>query len=311
MEYTTLGRTGLEVSVAGLGCGGPSRIGQGTGKSEKESIALIRAALDLGINFVDTATAYGTEAIVGRALSGIARDSVVVSTKNHAWRDGGTAVVDGLDASLAALKLGHVDLFHVHGVTPDGYAGVRDDVYPALLRERDKGKIRHIGITEMATEDADHAMLVRALDDGLWDVVMVAFHMMHQNGLASVFPKTQAHEVGTLIMFAVRRLFSTPERLRDELKRLAAAGEIPAWAAGESAPLGFLVHDGGAESTVDAAYRFVRHEPACDVTLTGTGDLEHLKHNVASLLRPPLPAGDVARIKELFGNLNGIGLDRR
>jgi aryl-alcohol dehydrogenase-like predicted oxidoreductase len=61
MEYTRLGRTELKVSVAGLGCGGFSRIGQGTGKSDANSISIIRKALDLGVNFIDTAAAYGTE----------------------------------------------------------------------------------------------------------------------------------------------------------------------------------------------------------------------------------------------------------
>src|SRR6185295_12337680 len=55
MDYVTLGRTGLRVSVAGLGCGGFSRLGLGTGKSEAEAIGLVRQALDLGINLLDTA----------------------------------------------------------------------------------------------------------------------------------------------------------------------------------------------------------------------------------------------------------------
>ena len=60
MEYTTLGRTGWRVSIAGLGCGGPSRLGQATGKSEQESIAVVRRAVDLGINLIDPAEVYGT-----------------------------------------------------------------------------------------------------------------------------------------------------------------------------------------------------------------------------------------------------------
>jgi hypothetical protein len=73
MQYTTLGKTGLRVSVAGLGCGGNSRLGLGAGKSEAEAITLVRAAIDLGINFIDTAEAYGTEEVLGRALDGIPR----------------------------------------------------------------------------------------------------------------------------------------------------------------------------------------------------------------------------------------------
>ena len=81
MEYTTLGRTGLEVSVAGLGCGGFSRLGLGTGKSEADAIAIIREAMDLGVNLFDTAAAYGTEPVLGKALAGVARDKVVICTK--------------------------------------------------------------------------------------------------------------------------------------------------------------------------------------------------------------------------------------
>ena len=68
MEYVMLGRTGLRVSVAGLGCGGFSRLGLGTGKSNAEAVALVRQALDMGVNLLDTAAAYGTEAIVGEAI---------------------------------------------------------------------------------------------------------------------------------------------------------------------------------------------------------------------------------------------------
>ena len=61
MVYTTLGRTGLEVSVAGLGCGGFSRLGLAKGGTEADAVAVVHAALDAGVNFIDTAAAYGTE----------------------------------------------------------------------------------------------------------------------------------------------------------------------------------------------------------------------------------------------------------
>ena len=83
MEYVTLGRTGLRVSVAGLGCGGFSRLGLGTGKSKAEAVALVRQALDMGVNLLDTAAVYGTEAVVGEAIKSVPRDSVVIATK--AW----------------------------------------------------------------------------------------------------------------------------------------------------------------------------------------------------------------------------------
>ena len=84
MEFTTLGKTGLKVSVAGLGCGGPSRLGlKDQSKTEKDVIAHVRGAVDLGINFFDTAEWYGTEAVVGKGLAGVARDRLVISTKKN------------------------------------------------------------------------------------------------------------------------------------------------------------------------------------------------------------------------------------
>ncbi len=62
-------------------------------------------------------------------------------------------------------------------------------------------------------------------------------------------------------------------------------------------------------SVIDAAYRFVRHEPGVDVVLFGTGDREHLRSNIASILKPPLPDADRARLADLFGHLVGVGLD--
>src|SRR5580692_4552837 len=81
MDYTVLGRTGLKVSVAGLGCGGFSRLGLGTGQSTEHAIGIVRQAIDLGVTLVDTAAVYGTEDVVGAALRGIDRDAVVVCTK--------------------------------------------------------------------------------------------------------------------------------------------------------------------------------------------------------------------------------------
>jgi len=140
MHYTTLGKTGLKVSVAGLGCGGNSRIGLGTGLSEAQSVALVREALDLGVNFLDTANAYETEGVVGKAIKGRPRDSVVISTKSHATS--AATVLANLDNSLRQLDTDHVDIFHLHGLGPAAYhrprkrrAQARPAAAPAALPE--------------------------------------------------------------------------------------------------------------------------------------------------------------------------------
>jgi aryl-alcohol dehydrogenase-like predicted oxidoreductase len=313
MDYTILGRTGLKVGVAGLGCGGNSRLGLGRGKSEDEAAALVHRALDLGVNLIDTAAAYGTEAAVGRALRGRDRDAVIVSTKARTYRDEAPVpaaeIVASLDASLRSLRLAHVDIFHLHAVRPQHYARMRDEYVPALEAERAKGKFRFLGITESPPFDPAQAMLSQAMQDDCWDVTMIGFHMLHQKPRARVLRATAAKGVGTLMMFAVRNLFSAPGRLQAEMRRLVATGAVPAALAEDPDPLGFLVHPGGAASVIDAAYRYVRHEPGCDVVLFGTSDAAHLEANVASILRPPLPEPDRARLARDFGALEGVGLD--
>jgi aryl-alcohol dehydrogenase-like predicted oxidoreductase len=313
MQYTTLGRTGLKVSVAGLGCGGFSKLGLGTGKSEDDAVALIHHALDLGVNVLDTAAVYGTEDVVGKALRGVPRDSVVVCTK--ASKETGQKQFDvdkvlaSLDGSLRRLGVDYVDVFQLHAVHPTQYDKVRDVIAPALLREKARGKFRFLGITETAPNDVEQDMLFRATQDTMWDTAMLAFHMMHQPARARVFPQTQANRIGTLLMFVVRGIFARPAQLAGEIRELAASGQLPAWLGESDDPLGFLLHDGGASSLTDAAYRFVRHEPGVDVVLFGTGDAGHLRTNIESILKPPLPAADCTKLAELFGHLRGVGLE--
>ncbi len=142
MEYTNFGKTGLRVSVAGLGCGGASRLGAARGKSKSQSVALVRMAMDLGVNFLDTAAAYGTEGIVGEAIKSAPRNSVVVATKALYRKDGAIVpvadIVTSLDNSLRELDTDHVDIFHFHAVRPRDYTMIRDEYAPACCARRKK-----------------------------------------------------------------------------------------------------------------------------------------------------------------------------
>jgi aryl-alcohol dehydrogenase-like predicted oxidoreductase len=143
----------------------------------------------------------------------------------------------------------------------------------------------------------------------LWEVFMAAFHMMHQVARTNVFAQTQAKGIGTLLMFAVRSIFADPPRIAREVKELAAKGMVDPSLGATAEPLGFFIHDGGASNLIEAAYRYARHEPGVDVVLFGTGNADHLRSNVASLLKPPLPDADRAKLAALFGHLTGVGLD--
>lgn len=313
MDYTTLGGTRLRVSVAGLGCGGNSRLGLGAGKSVDEAVRLVRAAIDLGVNYFDTARNYGTERVLRAAIRDIPRDSVVISTKSTVRIDGARItperLVANLENSLSQLGVEYVDVYMLHGVAPRDYDYALTTLAPALLTARDTGKFRHLGITETAPQDPTQQMLRRAVTDPCWEVAMLAFHMLHQSARTHVFSKTRENGIGTLIMFAVRNIFSKPGLLEKTVKDLVRNGDLPTDFPDRDDPLGFLVHEGGATSIIDAAYRFVRHQPGADVVLFGTGDPDHLQSNIGSILKPPLPDADVELLHALFGSLTGVGLD--
>src|ERR1044071_4730050 len=147
MDYTTLGRTGLKVSVAGLGCGGPSRLGmRGGSQGENNAIAIIREALDLGVNFIDTAENYRTEGVVGKAIAGIPRERLVISTKKTLPTPSDPNPEKefrrGLEESLKSLGTDYIDVYHLHGVEPKDYEFAKTKLMPIMRKFRDEGKIR-------------------------------------------------------------------------------------------------------------------------------------------------------------------------
>lgn len=310
MEYTILGRSGLKTSVAGLGCGGPSRLGLRANGTEKNAVALVSQALDMGVNFLDTAEVYGTEEIVGKAIAAVPRDRIVISTKKAFPladpSDPAGEVRKSLEQSLRRLRTDYIDIYHAHGVELGDYAYASTKLLPVLLKMRQEGKIRFVAISEAFVEDPAHSMLQQALDNHHWDVIMAGFNMLNQSARNRVLQKTLKENVGVLVMFAVRRTLSRPTRLREVWAELAQKGLVDRDACNPKDPLDFLIRDGKASTIVDAAYRFCRHEPGVHVVLSGTGSADHLKANIESLTKPPLPAPVTARLKEIFGKVDCI-----
>lgn len=310
MEYTTLGRTGLRVSVMGLGGGGYSKIGQSTGKSQAESIYIIRTALDFGINLFDTAEDYDTEQILGKVIKEIKREDVVLSTKKKAFvRDHlitGKELVRGVEKSLRKLQTDYLDIYNFHGVTINQYDYVSTELVPVLLKMRDAGKIRFIGITEAFIKEPNHQMLQRAVQDDCWDTIMIGFNILNQSAQKLVLPQATAKNIGVLSMFAVRRALSSAKNLRKAIQKLQQMEYSELETLNPEKPLDFLFSEAGATDITDAAYRFCRYQPGIDVVLFGTGNVEHLAANVTSLLRPSLPDSDLLKLKELFANVDNF-----
>ena len=314
MEYRRFGRTGLSVSVMGLGSGGPSQLGQSSGVPEAEAAGVVRKALDLGINLIDSAADYReSEAILGRALQGIRRESYILCTKfspvRRARRGEAAAkpelkseaeLAESLERSLSRLQLEHIDLFQLHGVAPAWYAEARDRFVPVARRLQEQGKFRFLGLTETFADDDHHETLTAGLKDDLWDAMMVGYNLLTPMPEEHVLPEARRRDVGILVMCAVRRAIARPEQLRQLVVDLKAKGELAADAVPDDAPLDWLVRD-GVPSVPAAAYKFAAGHPGVSCVLTGTANQHHLQDNVDAILGPPLPAADRERLVRAFG----------
>lgn len=312
MDFVPLGKTGLTTSVIGVGAGGPSRLGLQTGGEEATAEAVVRAALDRGVTFVDTAEAYRTEETVGRALAGVPRESLVVSTKISHWEGLDAAGIErAVDERLRLLGTDYVDILHLHAVTTEKYDRAVNEAYPGLLRAKEAGKIRFTGVTEMFNADPAHAMLERAVSDDLWDVIMVGFNIMNQSARERVVAPAADRGMGVLDMFAVRLALSRQERLVEVMGELLGSGEVDPAVLEECGgtpedPLGWVVRDTDAQTLPEAAYRFVRHEPGIHVTLSGTGSVDHMLENVASVQKPPLDPAVTEKLRRLFAGVDSV-----
>lgn len=309
MRTVTLGRTGLKVSVAALGAGGKSRLGQSRGASFDHSVRLVQAAVDAGVTLIDTAQIYGTEEIVGAAIRD-RRDGLVISTKipvNGDLKENGpaTAAVFTRRVEYCLKRLGtdRIDILHVHGALPGQYAHARDVLLPAVNRLREQGKVRFSGITENFVGDPRHEMLRQACAEAHFDVIMVGYNFVNQTAARAVLPTAVKNGIGTLCMFAVRGPLARLETANALVEKLIGTGEVDPATVDRADPLGFLVDQGVAATVGEAAYRFCRHTPGIDVVITGTGDEQHLRQNLAAIEGPALPPGVPERLAEMFGGV--------
>src|SRR5271156_2011216 len=206
MEKRTLGRTGLDVSVLGFGCGAVGGV-MVRGSPDDQERAVARA-IELGINYFDTAAMYGngeSERNLGRVMKSL-RPDIRVGTKVRIPAGErnrvAAAVTASLEASLQRLQLDGVDLFQLHNhITAEGRDSdltpgiVLGEVVPAFERLREQGKTRFYGITAVG----DTAALHQVVDARVFDTAQVSYNLLNPSAGTKVAPGYPAHDFGHLL----------------------------------------------------------------------------------------------------------------
>jgi aryl-alcohol dehydrogenase-like predicted oxidoreductase len=200
MRTTTLGTTGLEVSRVAYGTW---QLGGDWGEFDEDAaVAAVRRARELGVNFFDTAQAYGfgaSERLLGKALRRELtreRDSVVIATKGGVRPDGGgrdaspAFLREGVEQSLRALGVETIDLYQVHWPDPKTSAA---ETAEALQRMVDEGKIRHVGVSNYDVAQMEEFGAVRPVE-----TLQPPYHLFRRGIEAEILPYTRAKGIGVL-----------------------------------------------------------------------------------------------------------------
>jgi aryl-alcohol dehydrogenase-like predicted oxidoreductase len=305
-----LGRTGLEVSELSYGAARGARTDQAA------FVDVVRAGIDAGINLIDTAEGYDggySETALGEALVG--HDEVIVETKycpyenyspKAAYVGTPEKLVASAEESLRRLRRDRLDIFLGHGMrtleTLDRF--MNDGSYDAMVKLRDQGKVRFIGISELSEADGTHEVLQRAVPTGAFDVVMLTINFLLQTAAETVIPLCRKHDVGTVVMMPLNQaskesgLVSVPAAL-ECVRRHIAHGNLPAEPPYTDEDLfAFLAP----LSVPEAALRYVL---ANDVSTccAGTRSRERLAENLRAVDPPYLDAARLGRLRELFGRI--------
>jgi aryl-alcohol dehydrogenase-like predicted oxidoreductase len=319
MDYRPLGRTGLRVSALGFGCGDVGGlIVRGTPAERERAVA---RAVELGINYFDTAASYGngrSEENLGEVLRRLKPD-VYVGTKFRLepsdLGDVAGAVPRLLEASLRRLGLERVDLLQLHnrieatsGERTVGVGTVLDDVVAALQRLREQGKIRFFGITALGEVGALH----RALSADALDTAQVCYNLLNPSAghaVPSGFPAqdfggllgpAHAHGVGVIVIRVLAGGALSGQLARHPVAMASvepiASGPDYASDVARARQLEWIVLDGHARSLVEAALRFPLGSEAVSTVLLGYSTLEHLEYAASAVARGPLPAAALERL---------------
>jgi aryl-alcohol dehydrogenase-like predicted oxidoreductase len=328
VHYRVLGRTGLQVSALGFGCGNVGGLMvRGAPKERERAIA---RALDLGINYFDTAAQYGdglSEQHLGEAIRALGvRSRLYYGTKFRVgaddMKDIGGAVTRSLEASLRRLGLESGDLLQCHNLILPARQGDRlsvedflSEVVPALEALQLQGKVRYIGITALG----DTAALHRVVASRAFHTAQVCFNLLNPSAGHAVPPgfpgqnfdrlldRCDASQVGVIVI----RVLAAGALSGLEARHPVAVPTVDPIASGpdystdvaRAQRLRVLVDEGHAADLVEASLRFALSAPAVSTVLLGYSSMEHLEHAAASVAKGPLSRAALDRLAAIWAEL--------
>jgi aryl-alcohol dehydrogenase-like predicted oxidoreductase len=329
MQLRVFGRTGMQLSVLGFGCGAVGGFMVRGDAADQERV--IARAIAAGVNYFDTAVQYGdgeSENNLGRILQKLKPANVAVGTKVRLppgeFGRIADAVRASLEGSLARLGLDRVDIFHLHNPITETGGGpalsvrqVLDDVVPAFQRLRQQGKIRFLGMTAVG----DTAALHQVIDARVFDSAQVVYNMLNPSAgeqlpkdypaqdYGRLFDSTKAAGVGVV---GIRVLAGGA--LSGSAERHPIAGPAPE-------PIGSaisydadldrarrlipLVEEGFAASLTEAATRFALSHPAMGTILVGMATAQQFEDALAAVQKGPLPQAALDRLSALRQAFSG------
>ena len=311
MRYRTLGRTGLKVSEMGFGTWGMG--GRWGRQDDPAAVEALRHSLELGINFFDTALAYGdglSESLIAQATRGCGRKITVATKappKNQEWpaRPGCPIkeafprdwIIRCTEKSLKNLQTDCIDLQQLHVWTP---AWLHETEWIETLRDLQKqGKIRFIGVS---INDHDPAGALDLVRSGWVDALQVIYNIFDQSPEDELFPLALEHRVGILARCPLdeggltgqlredtpfprddwRHEYFRKDRLREVVERVKK--------------MDFLL-EGDSDTLAEAALRFCLSDPAVSTVIPGMRRTAHVTANCQASEKGPLQADDLRRLR--------------
>jgi aryl-alcohol dehydrogenase-like predicted oxidoreductase len=327
MQARSLGKTGLTVSTLGFGCGNVGGlIIRGTPAERERAVA---RAMELGINYFDTAPSYGdgeSEKNLGQVLKTL-KARVQVGTKFRLdpqdLHDIPGAVARSLDQSLKRLAMERVDLFQLHnriesarGRGALSLGDVLNEVVPAVQKRRQQGKVGFCGITALGETRALH----QATDSGAIDTAQVCYNLLNPSAGIAVpagFPaqdfdrlldRTRAKRMGVIVIrvLAAGALSGVEARHPVAVPTVDPIATAPDYGTdvARAQRLAALVREGHVDNLIEASIRLAVSADAVSTVLVGYSSLEHLEAAAAAVNRGPLSPEALSRLGALWSGLS-------